>query len=164
MCYWWKNKFVANNYCLLQRWKLGDAKRSFIERAGISTYHPKCRWTFAESRSAKYAVQFINFFSFRHTAKTRRSPTKRKRLDSFVFLRFIMPTNAGPSPAGGQWRPAPPFEIGAPPFHVWLPGCCIHPILYFKIVAPLLVFGPSFWFLPPLLLHPGDGPAQMLTT
>jgi len=20
-----------------------------------------------------------------------------------------------------------------PPFHVWLPGCCIHPILYFKM-------------------------------
>ena len=29
------------------------------------------------------------------------------------------------------------------------PGCCIHPILYFKNVAPLLVFGPSFWFSAP---------------
>jgi len=51
----------------------------------------------------------------------------------------------------------PPFEIGAPPFHVWPLSCCIHLILYFKNVAP-------FWFLatpgfcPPLLLNPGDGP------
>jgi len=30
----------------------------------------------------------------------------------------------------------PPFEIGAPPFNVWLPSCCIHPILYFLNVAP----------------------------
>jgi len=40
------------------------------------------------------------------------------------------------------------------PFHGWPTGCCIHPILYFKNVAP-----PSgFW--PPLLLHPGDGPGS----
>jgi len=50
---------------------------------------------------------------------------------------------------GGQWCPAPPFEIGAPPFHVWPTGCCIHPILYIKNVAPLLVYGLSFWFLVP---------------
>ena len=36
----------------------------------------------------------------------------------------------------------PPFEICAPSFHVWPPGCCIHPIQYFKNVPPLLVFGP----------------------
>ena len=47
--------------------------------------------------------------------------------------------------------PSPPFEIGAPPFHVWPTGYCIHPILYFKNVAPLLVFSP------PLLLNSGDG-------
>jgi len=35
----------------------------------------------------------------------------------------------------GGWCPAPPF-------HVWPIGCCIHPILYFKNVPPLLVFGP----------------------
>jgi len=59
---------------------------------------------------------------------------------------------AGSSPAGGQWCPAPPFEIGAPPFHVWPTGCCIHPILYFKNVSP-----PSgFWL--PLLLNPGSWP------
>ena len=51
----------------------------------------------------------------------------------------------------------PQFEIGASPFHVWPPGCCIHPTLYFLNVAPLLAFGPSFWFLAPLLLNPGDG-------
>jgi len=48
--------------------------------------------------------------------------------------------------------PSPPFEIGAPPFHVWPTGCCTHPILYFKNVSPL------FWFLAPLLLYPGDRP------
>jgi len=37
--------------------------------------------------------------------------------------------------------PAPPFEIGAPRFHFWPTGCCLHPILYFENVAPLLVFG-----------------------
>jgi len=65
---------------------------------------------------------------------------------------------------GGQWCPAPAFEIGAPLFHVWLPGCCIHPILYFKNVPPLLVFGPSFGFWPTLLLNPGDGPDLSSTT
>ena len=49
----------------------------------------------------------------------------------------------------GPVVPGPPFEIGAPPLHVWPTGCCIHPILHFKNVAPLLVFGPSFWFLAP---------------
>ena len=56
---------------------------------------------------------------------------------------------SGPSPAGGQWCLVPPFEIDDPPFHVWPTGCCIHPTLYFKNVAPLLVFGPSFSFLAP---------------
>jgi len=52
----------------------------------------------------------------------------------------------------GPVVPGPPFEIGAPPFHVWTPGCCIHPIQYFENVAP-----PSgFW--PHLLLNPCDGP------
>jgi len=37
------------------------------------------------------------------------------------------------------------------PFHLWASGCCIHPILYFKMVTP-------FWFLAPLLLNPIDGP------
>jgi len=36
------------------------------------------------------------------------------------------------SPAWGQWYPAPPF-------HVWLPCCCIHPALYLKML----------WFLAP---------------
>jgi len=50
--------------------------------------------------------------------------------------------------------PGPPFGIDAPPFHVWPTGRCIHPILYFKNVAPLLVFGP-------LLLNSGDGPEPL---
>jgi len=46
---------------------------------------------------------------------------------------------AGPSPAGGgQWCPAPILNR-CPPFHVWPPGCYIHPILYIKNV-PLLLF------------------------
>jgi len=48
-----------------------------------------------------------------------------------------------------------------PPFHVWPPGGCIYPIQYLKNVAPLLVFGPSFWFLAPLLLNTGDGPVYI---
>jgi len=56
--------------------------------------------------------------------------------------------------------PGRPFEIGVPPFHVWPTGCCMHPILYFKNVSPLLVSSPSFWFLATLLLHPGDGPVS----
>jgi len=71
---------------------------------------------------------------------------------------------SGSSPARGQWCPPPPFEIGSPQFHVWPPGCYIHPILYFKNVAPLLVFGPSFGLWLPMLLNPGDGPGVVLHT
>ena len=52
------------------------------------------------------------------------------------------------SPAGATVVLAPPFEIGAPISRL-APGCCIHPILYLKNVPPLLVLGPSFWFLAP---------------
>jgi len=61
----------------------------------------------------------------------------------------------------GQWCPASLFEICVPPFDVWPHGCCIHLIQSFQNVAPLLVFGPSFWFLTPLLLYPGDGAASV---
>ena len=43
----------------------------------------------------------------------------------------------------------PPHLRSVPPISVWPPGCYIHPIMYFKNVAPLLVFGPYFWFLAP---------------
>ena len=46
--------------------------------------------------------------------------------------------------SGGPVVPGPPFEIGAPPFHVRPTVCCIDPKLYFKNVAPLLQ-------------NPGDG-------
>jgi len=62
----------------------------------------------------------------------------RKSWEQIYFGVFC----AGPSPAGGPVVPSPPFEIGAPPFHVWPTGCCIHPTLYLKNVVPLLVFGP----------------------
>jgi len=54
-------------------------------------------------------------------------------------------TRAGPSPAGVT----PPFEVGAPQFHVWPPGYCIHLKLCFKDVAPPSSFWPSIWFLAP---------------
>jgi len=60
---------------------------------------------------------------------------------------------------GGQWWPASPFKIGAPPFHVWPTGCCIHPVLYFKNVPPPFWFSaPPSVFWPSLLLNSGDGP------
>ena len=39
------------------------------------------------------------------------------------------------------------------PFYVWLPGCCIHPILYLKMCPPC-------GFCPPLRWNPGDGPGS----
>jgi len=41
------------------------------------------------------------------------------------------------------------FEISAPPFHIWPPGCYIHPVLYFKNVAPFWFLAPSVFLLPP---------------
>ena len=58
----------------------------------------------------------------------------------------------------GQWCPTPPFEIGAPPFHVRPSGCCIHPILYIKNVPPFWFMAPPSGFYPPLLLNTGDWP------
>ena len=49
--------------------------------------------------------------------------------------------SSGPSPAGGPVVHGPPIWNRWPPFHVWSPGCYIHPMLYFENVAPLLVFG-----------------------
>ena len=70
-------------------------------------------------------------------------------LYGFEFRAFI----PGRRQRGGQWCPAPPFEIGATPFHIWPTGCCIHPMW-----PPFLVLAPP-GFCPPLLLNPGDGPA-----
>jgi len=58
----------------------------------------------------------------------------------------------------GQWCPAPPFEIGAPHFTFGPPVATYIQYCILKMWPPLLVFGPSFWFLAPLLLHLGDGP------
>ena len=52
-------------------------------------------------------------------------------------------------PRGGQWFPAPPLEIGVPPFHVWPTGCGIHPTLHFKNVAPPFGFWPLLLFFGP---------------
>ena len=56
--------------------------------------------------------------------------------------------------------PGPPFEIGAPLFHVWPPVCGIHPILYFKNVPPPSGFRPHHLvFGPPCCSD--DGPAAV---
>jgi len=49
------------------------------------------------------------------------------------FLRSVctLTVMQGRRQRGIQWCPAPPFEIGAPPFHVWPTSCYIHPLLYF---------------------------------
>jgi len=78
----------------------------------------------------------------------------------FTSVRGWSLFTSGPSPAGGQWCPAPPFEICVFPISRLTPGCSIHPIPYFLNVAPLLVFGLSIWLLAPLLLNPSDGPGS----
>ena len=57
--------------------------------------------------------------------------------------RAAVDKDTGPSPAGGSG--ARPLILNlCPSFHVWLPGCCIHPILYLKYVPPpLVLFGPT---------------------
>jgi len=82
-----------------------------------------------------------------------------RTLKNAQFALIFVGNGSGPSPAGGPVVPGPPFEIGVLPFHVWPPGWCIHPIQYFKNVPPFLVFGPSYWFLAPLLLNPATGPS-----
>jgi len=57
---------------------------------------------------------------------------------------------------------ATPIWNWCPSFHVWPPGCYIHPILYFKNVSPPSGFWPLLVFGPPLLLHPGDKPVLLL--
>ena len=51
--------------------------------------------------------------------------------------------------SGGASGARPHHLKSVPPFHVWPPGCCIHPIQYFKNVPPLLVSGPSYFLAPP---------------
>ena len=64
----------------------------------------------------------------------------------------------GPSPAGGPAVPGPPIWNRCPtPFHVWPTGCCIHPMLYCKNVAPPSGFRPLRLFLAPLPLTSGYG-------
>jgi len=53
--------------------------------------------------------------------------------------RAAVDKDTGPSPAGGSGA-RPPILNLCPSFHVWLPGCCIHPILYLKYVPPPLLF------------------------
>jgi len=82
----------------------------------------------------------------------------------FAAWRKAWSRHSGANTQGCRQRgpvvPGPPVWNRCPPFHVWPTSCCIHPILYFKNVPPLLVFGPSFCFLAPLLVNPGDEPAN----
>jgi len=61
---------------------------------------------------------------------------------------------------GGTSGARPPHLKSVPPlFHVWPPGCCIHPILYLKKWPPFCFLPLHLVFGPPLLLNLGDGPA-----
>jgi len=62
--------------------------------------------------------------------------------------------------SGGQWCPARPFEIGVPHFTFGRPVAAYIQYCILKMCPPLLVFGPSFCFLAPLLVNPGDEPAN----
>jgi len=57
------------------------------------------------------------------------------RTSYHVWSGFSQCHYAGSSPAGGPVVPGPPIWNRCPPFHVWSLGCCIHPILYLKIVT-----------------------------
>ena len=57
------------------------------------------------------------------------------------------PEAQGRRQRGGSGARPPPIWNLCPPISRLDPGCSIHPIQYFKNEAPLLVFGPSFWFL-----------------
>ena len=48
------------------------------------------------------------------------------------FLRRVHSVTPGPYPPWGAGVPGPLFKVH--PFHVLLPGCCIHPTLYLKNV------------------------------
>ena len=61
----------------------------------------------------------------------------------------------GCSGAGSPiWNRCPPHFTFGPPAAAYIQYCI------FKMWPPLLVFGPSFWFLAPLQLNPGDGPGS----
>jgi len=49
--------------------------------------------------------------------------------------------------SGGQWCPAPTFDICAPPFHVWPLVAPYIQYCILKMWTPLLVFGHNIWFL-----------------
>ena len=87
-----------------------------------------------------------------HAAPSVHKPIQRS--SRCCRCRSWLAKKAGPSPAGGPVVPGPSIWNRYPPFQVWPTGCCTHPILYFKNVSP------PFWFLAPLLLHPGDGPER----
>ena len=71
----------------------------------------------------------------------------------------ICSTRQGVVSGEGSGSRAPHLKSVPPLFHVWPSGCCIHPILYFKNVAPFCFFAPPSVFWSPLLLNLGDGPA-----
>jgi len=51
-------------------------------------------------------------------------------------------------------KSVPPHFTFGPPVAAYVQYCIL------KMWPPLLDFGPSFWFLAPLLLNPGDGPGS----
>jgi len=65
---------------------------------------------------------------------------------------YIGCIGTGPSPAGGQWCPAPHLESVRP--HV-----TFDPSVAAYIQYCIVKMWPPFWFLAPLLLHLSDRPA-----
>jgi len=72
----------------------------------------------------------------------------------------LMSVYTGSSPAGGQWCPAPHLKSVSPISRMGPPVAAYIQYCIWKMWSPLLVFGPSIWFLAPLLLNPGDGPVS----
>jgi len=73
---------------------------------------------------------------------------------------FHMFSHTGSSPAGGgQWCPAPPFEIGAPHFRFSPLVAAYIQYCILKMWPPFCFFSPSSGFWHQLLLNLGDGPA-----
>ena len=48
---------------------------------------------------------------------------------------------------GGSGARPPHLKSVPPPFHVWPTGCCIHPILYFKMCPPPFGFWPPCCYI-----------------
>jgi len=85
-----------------------------------------------------------------HVLKKERSRCFEFSFADMTKLTCLLPHRVVAS--GGAVVPGPPFEIGAPHF-------TFGPQVAADIQSCILEVWPPFWFLAPLLLNPGDGPA-----